>query len=441
MTRKAVNELIARRVAEVLEARDAARNLEPLAKGEDEQENKNGDDYEGRNGGGNGNGNKNGGVNGNGNGRGDGNGNGNENRGGNSYENNYVNFREGVIGLTCWFEKMETVFHISNYPQKYQVKYATYTLLNSTLTWWNSHKRTIRIDAAYAIRLTKLMKLMAEVYNPRNEIQNMETELWNLTMKGNDLTAYTWRFQELVLLCTRMVPDEEDKGYARNAKNKIRFDNNLRDNHGQQPSFKRQNVARTYTAKNNEKKRNKTRNNEAIARAYAIGGGGANPDSNVVMGMFLLNNCYAFMLFDSGADRSFVSSTFSALLDVTPSTLDTSYAVELADGRISDTNVILRGCMLGLLGHPFDIDLMPIKLGSFDIIIDMDWLEKYHAMIVCNGKIVHNPYGDEVLIIRAQVTSKKTDDKSKEKRLEDVPNVREFLEVFPEDLLRLPPAR
>nr|GFD48578.1 reverse transcriptase domain-containing protein [Tanacetum cinerariifolium] len=100
---------------------------------------------------------------------------------------------------------------------------------------------------------------------------------------------------------------------------------------------------------------NNTGNNEATTKAYTIGGGGANPDSNVVMDTFLLNNCYASMLFDLGADRSFVSSTFSALLDVAPSTLDTGYAVKLADGRIIETNVILRGCTLGLLGHPFDI--------------------------------------------------------------------------------------
>ncbi|GKC27628.1 putative reverse transcriptase domain-containing protein, partial [Tanacetum coccineum] len=106
------------------------------------------------------------------------------------------------------------------------------------------------------------------------------------------------------------------------------------------------------------------------------------------------------MLFDSGADRSFVSSTFSALHDVAPSTLDTSYAVELADGRISETNVVLRGCTLGLLGHPFDIDLMPVELGSFNVIIGMDWMAKYHALIVCDEKVVRIPYGDEVLIIR-----------------------------------------
>nr|GEV73065.1 reverse transcriptase domain-containing protein [Tanacetum cinerariifolium] len=143
---------------------------------------------------------------------------------------------------------------------------------------------------------------------------------------------------------------------------------------------------------------NKTGSNEATAKAYAIEGG-ANPDSNVVTGMFLLKNCYASKLFDSGADRSFVLSTFSALLDVAPSTLDTSYAVELSDGRIFETNVVLRGFTLGLLGHPFDIDLMSIELGSFNVIISMDWLEKYHALIVYEEKIVRIPYGDEVLII------------------------------------------
>ncbi|GJZ70113.1 putative reverse transcriptase domain-containing protein [Tanacetum coccineum] len=218
---------------------------------------------------------------------------------------------------------------------------------------------------------------------------------------------------------------------------------------------------------------NKTGNNEAKARAYTIGGGGASPDYNVITGTFLLNNRYASMLFDSGADRSFVSTTCSALLDVIPYTLDVSYAVELADERILETNVILRGCTLGLLGHPFNIDLIPVELGSFDVIIGMDYLAKYHAVIVCDEKIVRIPYGDEVLIIEgdrcndgsksklsiisctktqkyihkgcqvylAQVTVKKTDDKSEEKRLEDVPIVQDFSKVFLKDLPGLPPTR
>nr|GEU87589.1 hypothetical protein [Tanacetum cinerariifolium] len=132
-----------------------------------------------------------------------------------------------------------------------------------------------------------------------------------------------------------------------------------------------------------------------------------------------------------------------------------------------------RGCTLGLLGHPFDIDLIPVKLDSFNVIIDMDWLVKYHAMIVCDEKVVCILYGDEVLMTQgddcddrsrsklnvisstkthkyiekgcqvylAQVTSKKTKDRSEEKRLEDVLIIQEFPKVFPEDLPRLPPTR
>nr|GEZ63959.1 putative reverse transcriptase domain-containing protein [Tanacetum cinerariifolium] len=200
----------------------------------------------------------------------------------------------------------------------------------------------------------------------------------------------------------------------------------------------------------NQNRRNQTRNktggNEVTAKAYAIGEGGTNPNSNVVTGTFLLNNYYDSMLFDSDADRSFVSTTFSALLDVAPSTLDTSYAIEFSDGRISETNIVLRGCTLGLLGHPFNIDLMPVELGSFDVINDMNWLAKYHALIVCDEKVIRIPYGDEMLIIRgdncdSRITSKKAEDKLEEKRLEDVPIIHEFSKVFPEDLPGLPPAR
>ncbi|GJV54609.1 reverse transcriptase domain-containing protein [Tanacetum coccineum] len=104
-----------------------------------------------------------------------------------------LNFKgtEGVASLTRWFEKIKTVFHISNCLEVYQVKYVTCTLLDSALTWWNSHKRTIGVDAVFAITWRDLMKLMTEVYCPRNEIHKMETELWNLTVKNNDLAAYT----------------------------------------------------------------------------------------------------------------------------------------------------------------------------------------------------------------------------------------------------------
>ncbi|GJX74139.1 putative reverse transcriptase domain-containing protein [Tanacetum coccineum] len=221
MTHEEVKELVTRQVAEEIKARDAAMNLEPLNGNGGNRGNRNGGNKgnrnlgNGENGNGGNGGNGNGGNGGNGNGRNGENGNGNRNG---NHGMNYGGFMpvarectfqeflkckphnfsgtEGIVGLTRWFEKMEIVFNISNCPPKYQVKYATCTLQDGALTWWNSHKRAIGVDAAYAMNWAALMRLMTEVYCPRNEIQKMETELWNMTVKGNDLTAYTQRFQE-----------------------------------------------------------------------------------------------------------------------------------------------------------------------------------------------------------------------------------------------------
>ncbi|GJY82709.1 putative reverse transcriptase domain-containing protein, partial [Tanacetum coccineum] len=140
---------------------------------------------------------------------------------------------------------------------------------------------------------------------------------------------------------------------------------------------------------------NQRGNSNAPAKVYVVGNAGKNPDSNVVTGMFFLNDRYASILFDTGADRSFVSTAFSSLIDITPTVLDHYYDVELADGKVIGINIIIRVCTLNFLNHPFNINLMPIELGSFDIIIGMDWLSKYHAVIDCAEKIVRIPWGND----------------------------------------------
>ncbi|GJX64318.1 putative reverse transcriptase domain-containing protein [Tanacetum coccineum] len=171
---------------------------------------------------------------------------------------------------------------------------------------------------------------------------------------------------------------------------------------------------------NNNNRGNQVGTRNAQAKVYAVGNAGTNPDANVITGTFLLNNRYASVLFDTGADRSFVSTAFSSQIDIAPTVLDHDYAVELADGRIIGVNTIIRSCTLNFLNHPFNIDLMPVEMGSFDVIIGMDWLSKYQAVIV---------------------TTKETKDKSEKKRLDNVPIVRDFPKVFPEDLPGLPPTR
>nr|GEU99956.1 reverse transcriptase domain-containing protein [Tanacetum cinerariifolium] len=283
----------------------------------------------------------------------------------------------------------------------------------------------------------------------------------------------------------------------RQAKNKRKLDDNSISNQNQQQPFKKQNISRAYTAGPGKKKvyggskplcpkcnyhhdgqfapkcnsckraghlahdyRSPAANansqralvaNQRVVTCFELRNATKNLDANFVTGMFLLNNRYASILFDTGADRSFVSTAFSSLIDIVPTALDHDYDVELADEKIIKVNTIIQGCTLNLLNHLFNIDLTPVEIGSFDVIIGMDWLAKYHVVIVCDEKIVRIPFGNEILIVRgdrsnnghesrlniisctktqkyllkgcdvflARVTTKKAEDKSEEKRLKD----------------------
>ncbi|GJW19893.1 putative reverse transcriptase domain-containing protein, partial [Tanacetum coccineum] len=120
-------------------------------------------------------------------------------------------------------------------------------------------------------------------------------------------------------------------------------------------------------------------------------------------------------LFETGADRSFISTAFSTLIDIIPTPLGNSYDIELADGKIVGVDTILRGCTLNFLNHPFNIDLMPVELGSFNVKKAQEYMEK----------------GCQIFL--AQISAKKEEDKSEGKQLQDVPIVRDFPEVFLED--------
>ncbi|GKF15691.1 putative reverse transcriptase domain-containing protein, partial [Tanacetum coccineum] len=249
-----------------------------------------------------------------------------------------------------------------------------------------------------------------------------------------------------------------------NAENKRRMESNPRDNRRQQPPFKRQNVngqnvARAYTVGNSEKRGyagphplcNKRkyhhvgpctvkcnnckrvghhtrdcRSADAVPNAQRVSLGNQQGVNCYECGRpgHVKRECPKFRNQNHGNRVGNKTGGFEATAK--------AYAIS-GGGTNTDSNVV-TGCTLGLLGHLFDIDLMPVELGSFDIVIGMDWLAKYHALIVCDEKVVRIPYGDKV-------TSQKAEDKSEEKRLEDVQIIREFPKVFPEDLPRLPPAR
>ncbi|GJS72257.1 putative reverse transcriptase domain-containing protein [Tanacetum coccineum] len=447
---------------------------------------------------------------------------------------------EGVVGLTQWIEKMELVFNISGCAIENQVKFATCTLLGAVLTWWNGQIRTLGPEA-YAMTSKILKKKTSDKYCLQGEIKKLEIELWNLKVRGNDVPAYTKRFQELTLICTKFVANETEKvdkyisglpdniyGNIKSARPKTldetielandlmdqklrtyaerQFDNKRKANYSsknnyghQQKTFKRQNVAKVYNMGTGERKpyggslpkctkyhlhhngpciqkchkcnkvghfardcrstgninvantqkgngttpkengcfecgapghfkrdcpklKNKDGGNGntqgwvyAIRNAEKRGNASGNPDANVVTSTFLLNNHYASILFDTGADRSFISIAFSSLINIAPTPLENCYDVELADGKLVGIDTIIRGCTLNFLDHPFNIDLMLVKLA-----------QEYMAK------------GCQVFL--AQISAKKEEDKLEGKQIKDVPIVRDFPEVFPEDLTSLPPV-
>nr|GEW62283.1 hypothetical protein [Tanacetum cinerariifolium] len=385
-----------------------------------------------------------------------------------------LNFKgtEGMVGLTRWIEKMESVFQISGCAVENQVKFATYTLLDTALTWWISQIRFLGPDAY----------------------------LMTWEVKGNDVPAYTKSFQELTLICIKFVANETKKidkyigglpdniyGSVKASKRKtldetIELANNLMEQKlctYVERSFGNANVVNAQRSNGANPKGNgcfecgapghfkrdclKLKNKDGgnvnahgwmytVRNAEKKGNTSTGPNSNVVTGTFLLNNRYAYILFDTGADRIFISTTFSYLIDIVPTLLGNSYDVELADGKIVEVDTIMRGCTLNFLNHPFNIDLMPIELGSFDVIIDMDWLRRCHVVLVCDEKLVRVPYGNETLIFRgdesndekesrltiiscskaqeymtkgcqifwAQISPKKEEDKSEGKQLKDI---------------------
>ena len=491
----------------------------------------------------------------------------------------YFKGTEGVTELAHWFERSETVFQRSGCTESNKVTFATGTLMQDALSWWNTIVRTLGNTEAYQITWAELKTKMLRKYCPRSELRRLEDEFHILIVRGIDLRSYNRRFQELKVLCPSMVPDLEKtlekyiEGLPRSIEGNVTASkpasleaameiaqrlldrevkhNELKrkqddkrttphnNNHRGNSSNHRNNNVQYHNNRNNQQRRqepNKAfaateirgyqgpkppcnrcklhhdgpctvrchkcqkighmakncrspatgsnlqpvtptcfgcgevghfknqcpKGNNAKARAYVLGDGNA-PD--VVTGTFLLNHHNAKVLFDSGADKSFVSNSFAPLLNTTPSNLNVTYEIEMANGNVISTDTVMENCTLTLLEKPFPINLMPVELGSFDAIIGMDWLSKQHAQIHCDDKTVHIPLENETLVVQGDKRKSRygtisyarvikhlnkgcqvfmihvTENKSTERLLEDVPIVREFPEVFPEELPGLPPNR
>nr|GEZ54657.1 hypothetical protein [Tanacetum cinerariifolium] len=369
-----------------------------------------------------------------------------------------------------------------------QVKFASCTLIGSALTWWNSYMRAVSQEGSYAMPWKTLRQMMTAKYCPRGEVKKLDVELLNLKpeiLEAELLTPKTtstttggpqWHINELPLALSVELK-VISRIISRSWETKIRET----ENRGIKIRLGMEMLWQEHME-------------------WVLQG---KPRRQCRDGYVPFKNHCALILFDTGADKSFMSTAFSSLININPSTLDYSYDVELADEQIIKVNTVIRGCTLNFLNHPFNIDLIPIELGSFDVIIarapyrlasfEMKELSDQLPELSDKGFIrpSSSPWGAPILFVKKKdgsfwmcidyrelnkltvknrypegdknqsrlkiiscIKARKyvengcelflaqvTGTVPKEKRVEDVPVIRDFSEVFPKDFPGLSPPR
>ncbi|GKC53634.1 putative reverse transcriptase domain-containing protein [Tanacetum coccineum] len=285
---------------------------------------------------------------------------------------------KGAVGLIRWFERTESVFSHSNCTEDCKVKFATGTLNEEALSWWNSFAQPIGIEEAYKITWSEFKRLLIKKYCPRNEVKKMEDEFYNQTVKGNDLKTYIRRFQELVVLCPTMVPNSEKfikvfiKGLPRSIEGNV-------------TASKPQTLEEAITI---------TQRTLHCQVSDLQQGGSFDQELQKQRASHWKQPTTSIRnLSCPRRERELQKS-------VLKSKQQCPWKSILAEGQErSPRPERSHGYVPSKPTSEYCLIQEPIKV-SFDIVIGMDWLSKYHARIICDEKVVHIPINGETLIIR-----------------------------------------
>ncbi|GJS82124.1 putative reverse transcriptase domain-containing protein [Tanacetum coccineum] len=397
----------------------------------------------------------------------------------------------GAIVYTRWIKKMESVQDMSGCRDSQKVKYTAGSFVGKALTWWNSQIYTRGREATVSMSWKDFKTLTREEFCPSNEMQKLETELWNHAMVGAGHAAYTDRFHELARLVPHLVTPEGKRieryvyGIAlqirgmvaatepKTIQKAVQIAGTLTDEALRNGSIKKTlrrekmegNLARigiTYhppgapcrtcfncnrpghfakDCRVAPRNVNPINARNPVARAcYECGS-----TDHIKSACPRLNQAQrpgargrAFML---GAEEACQDPNI--MTGIEPSDLGFSYEIEIASGQLVEIDKVIRGCKLEIEGHVFDINLIPFGSESFDIIVGMDWLSDQKAEIICHEKVVRIPLLDgKVLRVLGEKPEEKVRQlmsaKTKEKKQEEIVVMRDFLKVFPDDLSGLP---
>ncbi|GJR55669.1 putative reverse transcriptase domain-containing protein [Tanacetum coccineum] len=302
-----------------------------------------------------------------------------------------------------------------------KVKYTARSFVGKALTWRNSQIHTRGREATIGMSWEDFKILTRDKFFPSNEMQKLETKLWNHAM-------YTDRFHELARLVPHLVTPESKRierngSIKKNPEKRVNRgepskDRNVRDDNkrnrtgifatiknpvrggytGMAPKVAPRNVnpinARNLVARTCDECGSVDHIKTTCHRAFMLGAEEACQDPNIMTSTFTINDHYSTTLFDSGANYSFVSTTFIPLLGIEPSDLGFSYKIKIASGQLVEIDKVIKGCKLEIKGHVFDINLIPFGSRSFDVIIGIDWLSGHNAEIIYHKKVVRIPLLD-----------------------------------------------
>ncbi|GJY65332.1 putative reverse transcriptase domain-containing protein, partial [Tanacetum coccineum] len=376
--------------------------------------------------------------------------------------------KRGVVVLTRWIEKIESVHDMSGCSIDQKVKYTAGSFLGKDLTWWNSQIRTLSREVTVSMSWNDFKFMMIQEFCPSHKMQNLESKLWNHAMVGAGHVAYTNRFHELARLVPHLATPESrmiekyifgaltDEAVRNGSIKKVKNRGNVgKPSKDRSESYdnKRTKIRNVFATTVTLDCRGMPRNvnpvnarNPTVRACYECGSTdhveSACPRLNRARGPE--ENCPNQVVANNGGQGCRNQGNQARSLE--PSDLGFRFEIDIASGQLVEIDKVIKGCKLEIEGHAFDIDLIPFGHRSFDVIISTDWLSNYKAEIICHEKVVRIPLPDgKVLRVVGERPEEKArllmSAKDSDKKQEEIVVVRDFPEVFPDDLSRLPPNR